>query len=240
MKTRPEVAVPGEESRALTTFVEKIFGPRLSPADLAARRADFLLPTLCFALAAVLLIISILTPYWRLVLDAPQYPGGLEVTAYLNRVEGDVREIDGLNHYIGMRPLGEAAQLEQSLSIVAIVSISLLVLGAIFIHNQNAMLLSLPALLFPMVFLGDMYYWLRNFGTNLDPKAPLSSSIEPFVPPILGTGRVGQFSTTAYPDAGLLLSALASVLILVGLIFHRRAYKPLVEARREAREAGRS
>lgn len=215
--------------------MEKIFGPRLSPADLAARRADFLLPTLCFVLAAVLLVISILTPYWRLVLDAPQYPGGLEVETYLNRLEGDVREIDGLNHYIGMRPLGEAAQLERSLSIVAVISIALLVMGAIFIHNRNALLLALPALLFPLVFLADMYYWLRNFGTNLDPKAPLSSSIEPFVPPILGRGEVGQFATTAYPDAGLMLAGLASLLILAGLVFHRLAYKPLVEARQEER-----
>jgi hypothetical protein len=213
--------------------MERLIGPRLSSDDLAQRRADFLLPTLCFALAAVLLVISILTPYWRLVLDAPQYPGGLEVSTYVNRVEGDVKEIDGLNHYIGMRPLSEAAQLEQSLSVLAIVSISLLVLGAIFIHNRNAMLLGLPALLFPLVFLGDMYYWLRDFGTNLDPSAPLSSSIEPFVPPLLGTGTVGQFSTTAYPDAGLLLAGLASLLIAIGLVFHRRAYKPLVEARRE-------
>ncbi len=214
--------------------MEKIVGPRLSPADMAARRADFMLPTLCFALAAVLLIVSIMTPYWRLVLNAPQYPQGLEVTAYLNRVEGDVKEIDGLNHYIGMRPLAEAAQLEQSLSIAAIVSIALLVLGAIFIHNQNAMFLALPAMLFPLIFLGDMYYWLRSFGTNLDPKAPLSSSIEPFVPPILGKGVVGQFSTVAFPDAGLILATLASILILVGLIFHRRAYKPIVEARKGA------
>ena len=217
----------------MPSLLQKLVGPRLSPADLAARRADFLLPTLCFALAALLLVISIMTPYWRLALEAPQYPQGLEVQAFLNRLEGDVKEIDGLNHYIGMRPLGEAAQLEQSLSIIAIVAIALLVVGAIFIHNQNAALLGLPALLFPVIFLGDMYYWLRNFGTNLDPKAPLSSSIETFVPPILGRGEVGQFATVAYPEAGLLLATLASVLILLGLVFHRRAYKPLTEARGE-------
>jgi hypothetical protein len=221
----------------MASWLKKIVGPRLSPADLAARRADFLLPTLCFVLAAVLLVISILTPYWGLRLNAPQYPDGLEVVSYLNRIEGDVKEIDGLNHYIGMRPLGEAAQLEQSLSIIAIISISLLVLGAIFIHNQNAAILSFPALVFPLVFLGDMYYWMRSFGTQLDPKAPLSSSIEPFVPPILGKGYVGQFSTVAMPDAGLILATLASLLILVGLYFHRAAYRPLVEAQGQAREA---
>ena len=38
------------------------------------------------------------------------------VNAYINHLEGDVQEIDGLNHYIGMRPLGEAAQLERTIS----------------------------------------------------------------------------------------------------------------------------
>jgi hypothetical protein len=46
----------------------------------------------------------------------------------------------------------------------------------------------------------------------------------------LGEGLVGQFKTIASADNGLYLATLASVLILVGLYFHRRAYKPLVEA----------
>ncbi|MDX1643103.1 MAG: cytochrome C [Thermoanaerobaculia bacterium] len=229
----------------MPSWMERLVGPRLSSEELRRRKAEFVLPTLCFLVAALLLVISILTPYWRLELQAPQYPKGLEVKAYLNHLDGDVKEIDGLNHYIGMRPLGEAAQLEQSLSIIAVIAIALLVLGAIVIHNRNAALLALPALLFPVVFLADMYYWLHNFGTNLDPRAPLSSSIEPFVPPILGKGVVGQFATVALPDAGLILATLASLLILVGLYFHRQAYKPLVERRRRQRgsesapEAGR-
>lgn len=157
------------------------------------------------------------------------------MVAYLNHLEGDVQEIDGLNHYIGMRPLGEAAQLERTLAIAAVTVLVLLVAGAIWIHNQWAAFLSLPALLYPLIFLGDLQYWLRDFGTNLDPKAPLSSSIKPFVPPVLGEGVVGQFSTVAYPAAGLILATVASLLIVAGLYFHRRAYKPLVEAaRREA------
>lgn len=209
--------------------IARWFGPRVSKDALEADRTRFLAPTACLALAAVLLIISIFTPYWRLRLMAPQYPGGLLVQAYLNRLEGDVKEIDGLNHYIGMRPLEDAAQLERSLSIFAVASLALLVVGAIYVHNRRAAYLSLPALLFPVIFLGDMYYWLRNFGTNLDPTAPLSSSIKPFVPPVLGTGKVGQFATVAGPDVGLWLAFTASALVLVGLYLHRRAYKPLIE-----------
>jgi hypothetical protein len=211
------------------TLLAKAFGPRVSAEPMAERRVQYLLPTLALGVAALLLVASIFLPYWRMTLLAPQYPGGLRVEAYLNHLEGDVREIDGLNHYIGMRPLGEAAKLERSMSIAALAVIALLVVAAIYIHNRWAALLTLPALLFPAVFLADMHYWLRHFGTNLDPGAPLSSSIAPFVPPLLGRGVVGHFSTIASPGGGLVLAALGSLAILVGLWLHRRAYKPLVD-----------
>ena len=75
-------------------------------------------------IAAGLLVLSILFPYWRLRLDAPQYPGGLEATIGVTSVGGDVQEIDGLNHYIGMRPLAEGGELERRLSIYAIPAIA--------------------------------------------------------------------------------------------------------------------
>ena len=216
---------------------EKILGPRPRRALLAEARMRFLMPTLFLGGAACFLILSIFLPYWRITLLAPQYPGGLQAQVYVNRVTGDVREIDGLNHYIGMRPLEEAAQLERSLSIFMIGVLVLLIVGAIYIHNQLAAILALPALIYPIVFLGDMYYWLRTFSQNLDPKAPLSGAIKPFVPPILGEGRVGQFRTIAQFGSGFYLAMLASVLILVGLYFHRRAYKPLVDQMRQASES---
>jgi len=215
----------------MNAVLDQVLGPRVDPELLAERRMRFLLPTLTLGLAGLLLVVSIFLPYWQMTLLAPQYPGGLRVEAYLNHLQGDVREIDGLNHYIGMRPLGEAAQLERSLSIAAVAVIALLVVAAIYIHNRWAALLALPALLFPAVFLADMHYWLRHFGTNLDPAAPLSSSIDPFIPPVLGRGTVGQFATVASPGTGLLAAAAASLIIVAGLWLHRRAYKPLVEAR---------
>lgn len=211
------------------TPMESFLGPRVSHQEMAAHRMHFLLPTLCLAGAAVLLVTSIFLPYWKMVLNAPQYPGGLEVRAYLDHLEGDVREIDGLNHYIGMRPLAEAAELERSLSIAAVTVVALLVAGAIFIHTRWAALLALPALTFPAFFLLDLQYWLYDFGTNLDPKAPLSSAIDPFVPPVLGEGTVGQFSTVASPAVGMWLAFVACALVFAGLVLHRRAYKPLVD-----------
>jgi copper chaperone NosL len=209
--------------------LKRFYGPRVPTNVPESERLRYRLPTILLALAAVLLLVSIFLPYWKMTLLAPQYPGGLEVQVYVNRMTGDVREIDGLNHYIGMRPLEEAAQLERSVSIAAITILALLVLAAVFVHTRWAALLALPAITLPYVFLADMYFWMRNFGLNLDPTAPLSSSIEPFVPPILGTGRVGQFETVAAFEPGLWLAILASLLTVAGLYYHRRAYKPLVD-----------
>ena len=214
----------------MTENVEKILGPRVPAEEMRANRGRYLLPTALFLLAALLLLVSIFQPYWHMTLFAPQYPKGLTVHAYLNDLEGDVSELDGLNHHIGMRPLAEAASFEKSISVIGVAVLVLLVLAAVFVHNRWAALLALPALLFPVIFLLDLQFWLANFGTNLDPTAALSSSVKPFVPKVLGEGLIAQFKTVAKPGVGLWLAMLASLLILIGLYFHRRAYKPLVEA----------
>lgn len=210
--------------------LERIVGPRVSAEELRTHRSRYLIPTILFVIAAGLLIASIFQPYWRLTLHAPQYPKGLHVIASLSTLEGDVAEIDGLNHYIGMRPLGEAATFERSIALIGIAALVLLILAAIFIHNKWVTLLALPALLFPVIFLADLQYWMANFGQNLNPSAPLSSSVKPFIPPVLFEGKIAQFSTWAQPELGLWMAIAASIVILIGLYFHRRAYKPLVDA----------
>lgn len=223
-----------------TGVMERVFGPRVSQQQLAKNGLRYRLPGILLILARVLLLVSMFLPYWYMELDAPQYPDGLHVQAYVSHLTGDVVEIDGLNHYIGMRPLEEAAALERASAVWMIIAMILLVEGAAFIHNRWAALLALPAILFPFVFLLDLYYWLNKFGQNLDPHAPLSSSIDPFTPPVLGVGYVGQFRTIASPGEGLILATIASVFIVLAMFFHRRAYKPLVDKAVGKRSEGKS
>ncbi len=212
------------------SIFKRVIGPRV-PEDIAKTdKQSYRIPTILFVAAALLLLVSVFLPYWKMTLLAPQYPGGLHITAYVNELTGDVTEIDGLNHYIGMRPLNEAAKLERSVSVFAIGALALLVLAAIFVHTKWVVLLVLPAILMPAVFLLDLQYWLRDFGLNLDETAALSSAIDPFVPKVLGSGMIAQFETIASPGIGLWLAIVASILCIVGLYFHRKAYKPLVEA----------
>lgn len=196
------------------------------PARLGHRwRGWALVPTLLLGAAALSLLLSIFLPYWRMTLHAPQYPKGLHIQLYVNRITGDVAEIDGLNHYIGMAPLGGAALFERSVAIIGIAILALLLLAAVLLRNRWAALLALPGLLYPAIFLIDLFYWLNRFGHTLDPRAPLSTSIKPFTPTILGEGHVGQFRTTASLDSGYLLALAAAVLIVIGLYLHRRAYR---------------
>lgn len=218
-------------------FIESLVGPRVPVQELRARPGRYLLPTTIFMTARVLLLVSIFLPYWHMELEAPQYPNGLFLTAYVNHLTEDVKEIDGLNHYIGMRPLGEAAAFERAASIWVIIAMFLLVEGAAVIHSRWAVLLAIPAVTFPGAFIADLYYWMRNFGLHLNPEAPLNKSVKPFVPTVIGEGGIGQFKTYAELGNGFWLAVACAVLVMVGFVFHRRAYKPLHDASNRAGEA---
>jgi copper chaperone NosL len=219
-------------------FLYVLLGPRIPNTELSAHPVRYALPTLAISLARVCLLVSLFLPYWHIKLKAPQYPRrDLQINAYINRVEGDLREINGLNHYIGMRKLDEAAQFEKAVGVWGLIALVLLMESAMFIHSRWAALLLLPVILFPAFFLLDLHYWLNLFGQNLDPKAPLSSSIKPFTPPALGEGVIGQFKTIAWQGYGLWLAWAAAALSVVGLVLHRRAYMPLYEAmKKKARD----
>ena len=183
------------------------------------------LPSVLMLVAAILLVASIAFPYWGLVLEAPQYPGGLQMRVFINYMTGDddprldeVREIDGLNHYIGMKSLYGAAAFERSIAIPGVVFMVVSLGVVAFLRRRWLWVLALTAVAFPFVFLGDLAYWMNNYGQNLDPYAPLSSAIAPFTPPIIGEGVIGQFRTIAYVDTGWYLAVGAAVLVAIALL----------------------
>lgn len=171
--------------------------------------------------AGVFLVFSLLLPYWSITLHAPQYPQGLTVDAYAWKLTGDVAEVDGLNHYIGMMKLGEAAKMERAISRFAIPLIAALVIASFWIKGRWRWLAVAPVLVFPVVFIADLYFWLRHAGHNLDPTAALSSAIKPFTPRLFGEGTIGQFSTVASFGWGFYLVLLAVVLVLAATLLGR-------------------
>jgi len=205
----------------------------LLPDGSTRRLTDYLLPSALLMLSALLLMISMFLPYWSMRMDAPQYPKGLKVDVYINRLDGDVDEIDALNHYLGMPKLDEGGRFERSISFISIIAFGFLLMAGVFVHNQLAGLLALPALGFPVVFIADLWWILYQYGHSIDPKSALGGAIEPFTPPVLGPGVVGQFGTVASFEPGFYLSLLAVLVMLIALWFHRAAYKPIVDARKK-------
>jgi hypothetical protein len=150
---------------------------------------------------------SFFLPWWRFWLYAPQYPNGLQLVISLTGMSGDVREIDLLNHYIGMAHLEDAAPAERQLAGFGVAAIAVLTLGLLLLSGRRLnKIVAIPAIAFPVVFLADSFYWLYSFGHRLDPKAPLH--IGAFTPQMFGNGRIGQFETFAQPHVGFWLAVL--------------------------------
>lgn len=173
---------------------------------------------------AFLLLLSFKLPYWNLKLVAPQYPQGLFLSVYMDRVEGDVSEVNIINHYIGMGKLDEAAQFERQYAWYGLLALSL---GAFFLIPAGRKLTKLsylPPVLFLGGFIGDFFYWLRRAGHVLDPDAPVR--IKPFTPTMLGFGKIGQFSTYAMFGSGFWMAMVATLIFYLAI---RRKQKICVE-----------
>jgi hypothetical protein len=184
----------------------------------ARARADELI---LLAAAGALLVASLLLPYWQITLHAPQYPKGLIVQVYAYKLAGHVSEVDGLNHYIGMMKLDDAAVIERQIAPAAMVLIALLTVGSFWLPGVWRFLARIPIVVFPIVFVADLFGWLYYAGHSLDPNAALSSSIKPFTPHIVGIGTIGQFSTDANFLLGFVMTVMAAVTVLVVSILRR-------------------
>lgn len=160
--------------------------------------------------AALLLAASLWLPFWSMRLDAPQYPGGLHMHAYGDRIEGDLREINIINHYIGMAKIAPQPAPEMALFKPAVLALVLLALLAPWHRWLRRLAIAVVAAT-PVVILADLQLWLHRFGQDLDPSAPLRTP--PFTPWALGTSGVGQFTTTAWPGPGFyaMVAALAAL-----------------------------
>ena len=175
--------------------------------------------------AAALLAASLALPYWQARLFAPQYRQGLTATMYAFKVTGDVGEIDGLNHYIGMRKLGRMAVVERAVAVPAVLALAALCAFAFWRGGPRLRLLAAAgAAAFPVCFVADMAFWMRWASSHLDPTAPLK--LKPFSIPFIGVGRVAQFRSELQPLAGFYL-ALAAAFLVFEAYRRSRSGRPL-------------
>jgi hypothetical protein len=172
---------------------------------------------LTLLLLLIPLAVAAFAPLWKLQMAAPQYPAGLELRIYPYTVEGDVEEVNTLNHYIGMARIDRAALSDLDWLPFALGVAGLLLLRVAAIGDLRA-LVDLVALFtyFGVFSMARFAYRLYVFGHNLDPNAPFDQ--EPFTPTILGTGKVANFTITSLPAEGAWALSFVGVVLVALLI----------------------
>jgi len=175
-------------------------------------------------LLVVPLALAATAPLWRIRLEAPQYPQGLELRIYAHTVDGDLQEVNTLNHYIGMRRIDRATLSDLDWIPFALGALALLTLRVASIGDLRS-LVDLCALFayFSAFSFARFAYQLWVFGHHLDPKAPFR--VEPFTPALLGTRQIANFTTTALPGLGTLWIGLFALGLAAALAWNLRNFR---------------
>lgn len=157
--------------------------------------------------ASLLLLVVFVTPLWQISLEAPQYPEGIGMYIRINDVTGqnenDLKNINGLNHYIGMKEI-----VPESIPELRIMP---WVMGALIVLGLTAALtgwrwlgytwvaLFILALLVGLV---DFYLWEYDYGHNLNPKAAIRIPGMAYQPPLIGSKKLLNFNASSWPAIG--------------------------------------
>lgn len=198
---------------------------------------------LAIAVAAVLLASALLFPLWSVSLIAPQYPEGLGMYIWAHTVAGvgpnDLQNINGLNHYIGMKTIVPESIPELRImrpGVLAMSALGLLVaaLGRRRLLQTWALALVAAAL----VGLVDFWKWEYDYGHNLDLEhAPIKVPGMSYQPPLIGSKQLLNFTATSLPATGGVLAIAAVVLAAGAAVLGGGATQPTPSRRSsEARE----
>ena len=172
------------------------------------------------ALASVAMLGSYFFPLWRIDLWAPQYPEGLSMFIWHNKLSGDVDIINGLNHYIGMRHIKQ--EMFPEFGILPYLIAFFVAFGLIVALVGKRRLL--VAFLLTMVIAGvaalyDFYRWGYDYGHNLDPHAAIKVPGMFYQPPVIGYKALLNFGAFSIPDIGGWIFIGGGVLIALVLFY---------------------
>lgn len=192
-----------------------------TPIDLRSR--------LMILLAALLLLPTFFFPLWNMTLTSNQFPDGLILNIYSYKLEGgktpnrdDLKEINSLNHYIGMRALKEDDFTEFKWIPFFVGGVMLLALRVIVLGKMSKLVdLFVLFSYFGVFSLWSFYRKLFLYGHELDTTAAVK--VAPFTPPIFGHRTMANFEIYSYPDIGSYFMAAIPVLLLAAIWFSKRA-----------------
>lgn len=179
--------------------------------------------------ASLILLLVYLFPIWNIDLDAPQYPEGIGLRIWISQITGekefDLKNLNGLNHYIGMKTIEPDAipELKYMPFILAFFIVAGLTVS--FIKKRNLIVIWLVLLLIVMsIGLYDFYMWGYDYGHNLNPNAPIKVPGMSYQPPVIGTKKLLNITATSLPGIG-------GLVIFISIVFASASY--LIDKKRK-------
>lgn len=179
-------------------------------------------PRLCLVVAALLLTAIYVFPLWNMTMFAPQYPEGLRLDIFSHALVGgnggqDLKEINLLNHYIGMRDLAIEDFTEFKWLPFAVGIIALLYLRASVIGTLGSLVdVFVVNLYFSLFSLWSFGYKLYSYGHTLSPTA--SVRVDPFMPPMFGYKQLANFEVYSYPALASYAMGISTLLVTIALV----------------------
>lgn len=174
---------------------------------------------LLLVLSSIILIAVLFFPFWQIQLSAPQYPEGLVLLIYANKLAGNVDIINGLNHYIGMKTLHTADFFEFTILPYIIGFFSLAILLTAIIGKRIWLnIIFILFVCFGIIAMIDFWRWDYNYGHNLNPDAAIIVPGMAYQPPLLGYKQLLNFGAYSIPDVGGWMFIGVGVILLVLVI----------------------
>ena len=181
-------------------------------------------------IASLILVLTFFFPLWYIDLEAPQYPEGIGLEIWINKITGqkpnDLENINGLNHYIGMKTIVPDAIPE--LKIIPFIIIFLIVFGLVSAFTGKRLLVYLWIVLFialAAVGLYDFYMWEYDYGHNLNPHAAIKIPGMAYQPPLIGSKMLLNFNAISMPDISFYILVFGIVLAIIALVLDRKSNK---------------
>lgn len=179
-------------------------------------------------IAALLLVPTFFLPLWTMTLYSNQFLDGLHLSIYTYKLSGaktperdDLREINTLNHYIGMRPLLESDFAEFVwIPLVIGFFIIFALRTVVFAKMSNLIDNAVLFLYFGLFSLWSFYNRLYAYGHNLDPTAPVK--VPPFTPTLFGSKQLANFTVYSLPGPASYFMVAFFVALVIAILLTLR------------------
>jgi copper chaperone NosL len=196
----------------------------------SASRTMSRLTRMLTAIASLALSGLFVLPLWRVQRVAPQYPEGLGMKIGISDVRGvmptDLDNINGLNHYIGMKHITPAAIPELRYMPWIVAGLILIGLIAAIVGSRKLLFTWVGGFtLLAIAGLIDFWRWEYDYGHNIDfEHAIIKIPGMTYQPPLIGVKQLLNFTAISWPDAGawLALAAFGMGVLAVIMTFKQR------------------